>query len=240
MEHVATGGAEFDIPHTGTPEIYWAGLEATPWTPPAGPLVVLAPHPDDETLGAGGLMYTWATIHHFPITIISVTDGESACPEIPDLRAIRRSELDAARQELSGEGIDVVHLGLPDGQVAHHRKELLDSLLRLTPEGATIIAPFELDGHPDHNATGRVAWEVARQRNITLAEYPIWSWHHATPVIFNDLRLGRFELIPAAQEAKQSAIRCFHSQLRDRPGGAIVPPGVLEHFNRPYEIFVLQ
>jgi LmbE family N-acetylglucosaminyl deacetylase len=238
MEHVATG--EGDLSQAGTPEIYWAGLEATPWTPPPGPLVVLAPHPDDETLGAGGLMYTWATVHHFPVTIISVTDGEAACPENADSRTIRRHELDVARHDLSRGGIDVVHLGLPDGQLKHHRNQLLESLLRLTPENATIVAPFELDGHPDHNATGEVAWQLARQRKATLAEYPIWAWHHATPVIFNDLRLGRFELSPAAQEAKHNAIHRFHSQLRERPGGPIIPPSVLEHFHRPYEIFVLQ
>jgi LmbE family N-acetylglucosaminyl deacetylase len=233
MDHLATDG---------TPEIYWASLEAPPWTPPAGPLVVLAPHPDDETLGAGGLMYTWATLHNFPVTIISVTDGETACPEIPELRAIRRRELDAARHDLARNGIEVEHLGLPDGQVEHYRRELIDSLLRLVPEDATIVAPFELDGHPDHYATGQVAWQLARQRHLTLAEYPIWAWHQATPAIFMDLRLGRFDLTPEAQEAKQRAIRRFESQLRNRPGGAgpIIPPDVLEHFNRPYEMFVLQ
>jgi hypothetical protein len=46
-------------------------------------------------------------------------------------------------------------------------------------------------------------------------------------------------LTPAAQRAKQSAIQSFQSQLRDRPGGAIVPAHVLEYFARPYEMFVL-
>ncbi len=224
----------------GTPETFWAALTADDWSPPAGPLVVLAPHPDDETLGAGGLMHTWAGLHHLPVTLISITDGETACPEIHDLRSVRRGELEAACRDLAPEGIDIVRLGLPDGQVERHCDELLEAIKRLTPEHATLVAPFEQDGHPDHNATGRAAWELARQRNVTLAEYPIWAWHQATPVIFNDRRLGRFALSPAAQEAKQSAIRRFHSQLRERPGGPIIPPTVLEHFNRPYETFVLQ
>jgi LmbE family N-acetylglucosaminyl deacetylase len=240
MDHTSLGDASVDPLFPGTPEMFWAALEAPTWSPPAGPLIVLAPHPDDETLGAGGLIHTWAALHNLPVTIISVTDGESACPEIPDLRAVRRHELELARQDLAAEGIEVVQLGIPDGQVEHHRQELADALRRLTPAGATIIAPFEQDAHPDHNATGRAAWQLAQQREITLAEYPIWAWHKATPAIFNDRRLGRFELTPAAQAAKQRAIRRFESQLRERPGGPIVPPSVLEHFNRPYEMFVLE
>jgi LmbE family N-acetylglucosaminyl deacetylase len=240
MDHTSTVGGAVDLAFPGTPEIFWAALDAPAWSPAAGPLIVLAPHPDDETLGAGGLIHTWVAVHNLPVTIVSVTDGESACPEIPDLRALRRRELDLARQDLATAGIEVVRLGIPDGQVEHHRQELVEALRRVTPEGATIVAPFEQDAHPDHNETGRVAWELARQRGIALAEYPIWAWHKATPAIFKDRRLGRFDLTPAAQEAKRRAIRRFDSQLRDRPGGAIVPPSVLEHFNRPYEMFVLE
>jgi hypothetical protein len=47
-------------------------------------------------------------------------------------------------------------------------------------------------------------------------------------------------LSPSAQQAKQSAIHRYESQLSDRPGGAIVPARVLEYFVRPYEMFVLR
>lgn len=240
MDQTFIGNGTVDPSFPGTPETFWATLDAAAWSPPAGPLLVLAPHPDDETLGAGGLIHTWAALHHLPVTIVSVTDGESACSEVPHLRAVRLRELDLARQDLAAEGIEVVRLGLPDGQIEQHRQELVEALRRLTPEGATVVAPFEQDAHPDHNATGRAAWELARQLDVTLAEYPIWAWHKATPAIFNGRRLGRFDLTPAAQEAKQRAIQRFESQLCDQPGGAIVPRSVLEHFNRPYEMFVLE
>jgi LmbE family N-acetylglucosaminyl deacetylase len=169
MDHTSIVDGTVDLSFPGTPEIFWAALDAPAWSPPAGPLIVLASHPDDETLGAGGLIHTWVAAHNLPVTIISVTDGESACPEMTDLRAVRRRELDLARQDLAAEGIELVRLGIPDGQVEHHRQELAEALRRLTPDGATIIAPFEQDAHPDHNVTGRAAWELARQRSITLA-----------------------------------------------------------------------
>ena len=62
------------------------------------------------------------------------------------------------------------------------------------------------------------------------------GWDHT---IITHKKIGRFTLSPGAQRAKQTAIQRFQSQLRDRPGGAIVPRHVLEYFARPYEMFVL-
>jgi LmbE family N-acetylglucosaminyl deacetylase len=225
----------------GTPEGFWVALESSAWSPPAGPLVVVAPHPDDETLGAGGLIHTWAATHGLPVLIVSVTDGEAACPEIAELASIRRHELDAAQRDLAPAGIATIRLQLPDGRVRQHHTELADALDSIAPDGprATIIAPFEQDGHPDHDAVGEVAKEVAERHRTTFAQYPIWAWHHATPATFAARHVGRFMLTPKAQRAKQTAIRRFQSQLRERPGGPIVPAHVLEYFERPYETFVL-
>jgi LmbE family N-acetylglucosaminyl deacetylase len=239
MNHVAAASGAFDTSIPGTPECYWAALEPPVWSPPAGPLVVVAPHPDDETLGAGGLIHTWAARHELPVVIVSVTDGEAACPEIPNLAAVRCGELEAARRDLATRNIDLVHLRLPDGRVSQHQKELATALGDITPDRATIIAPFEQDGHPDHDAAGQIAREVAYRRDAMFAQYPIWAWHRTTPAIFASRALGSFMLSPAAWNAKQSAIRRYRSQLRDRPSGAIVPPHVLEYFARRYEVFVL-
>jgi LmbE family N-acetylglucosaminyl deacetylase len=239
MHDVASIGGGFDTSLPGTPESYWATLNPPAWTPKGGPLVVVAPHPDDETLGAGGLIHTWAALHGLPVVIVSVTDGEAACPEVPSLAAIRRFELEAARSELAATGIDIVRLQIPDGTVNQHRKRLAQALGRITPDRATLVAPFERDGHPDHDVVGEVARQVAEARDLVLAQYPIWAWHQATPVVFSGCEIGRFALSPTAQAAKQRAIRRFRSQLRDRSGGPIVPPHVLEYFARPYEMFVL-
>jgi LmbE family N-acetylglucosaminyl deacetylase len=239
MNQLVADSDAFDTATPGTPECLWAALEPPMWSPPAGPLVVVAPHPDDETLGAGGLIHTWAARHGLPVVIASVTDGEAACPEVPNLAAIRRGELEAALGDLASTGIDLVRLQLPDGSVRHHEQELAAALSDITPDRATIIAPFEHDGHPDHDAVGRVAREVAGCRGAVFAQYPIWAWHRMTPAIFASRALGRFMLSPAARGAKQNAIRRFRSQVSDRPGGAIVPAHVLDYFTRPYEVFVL-
>jgi LmbE family N-acetylglucosaminyl deacetylase len=237
MEDAAKSARDMLIP--GTPESFWTSLEAPVWSPPALPLVIVAPHPVDETLGVGGLIHTWATVHGLPVTIVSVTDGEAARPDVAGLATVRRRELEAARQELAPEGIDIVSLGLPDGRVCEHTNELRAAIEQVLAGEATIVAPFEQDGQPDYNATSEAAREVSQRHGMLLAQYPIWAWYQMTPVIFNERRLGRFMLSPAARRAKQNAIHRFESQLRDRPDGAIVPAHVLEYFARPYEMFVL-
>lgn len=228
----------FDTALAGTPESCWNSLELYPWGPAPGHLVVVAPHPDDETLGAGGLIHSWAQ-RQLPLTIISVTDGEAACPEMADLGCVRRKELRAALHSLSADSARIIRLGIPDGQIRHCGAPLAEALRSVISSDATIIAPFERDGHTDHDAAGEVALHIARHNNIPLAAYPIWAWHQATPRIFSARPLVSFSLSHAAREAKRQAVQCYASQLRERPGGAIVPAHVLSYFNRPYEVFVL-
>ena len=64
-----------------SPEAEWlAVLHNVPkWVPPMWPTVVIAPHPDDETLGAGRLIATQRR-QGVPVTIVAVTNGEAAYP----------------------------------------------------------------------------------------------------------------------------------------------------------------
>jgi len=169
-----------------------------------------------------------------------VTDGEAACPESSGLAQIRRREQSDALAALAPAGaVAVVRLGLPDGRVAEHKATLAAAIEHSISPGTTLVAPFEHDGHCDHDVTGAIALEVAHRHGLHCARYPIWAWHHSTLPAFEELPLGRFELSPPARRAKQLALRCYRSQLRERPGGAVVPAHVLPYFERAYEMFVL-
>lgn len=235
---MSTSSAGFDTARRGTAPSCWGALERNPWRPEERSLIVVAPHPDDETLGAGGLIHHYAQ-RQLRVTLISVTDGEAACPEIKDLAQVRRAELCNALRALSAQEAVVIRLGLPDGQVGKHRPLLAAALRSVALRGCLIVAPFERDGHPDHDAAGEVARQIARQQGLTLATYPIWAWHQATPATFAKRTLVEFNLSPEGRAAKHKAIHCHGSQLRERPGGAIVPPHVLEYFDQDYEVFVL-
>jgi LmbE family N-acetylglucosaminyl deacetylase len=131
------------------------------WQPARGHLLVVAPHPDDEVFGAGGLIHDCVLSGH-KVTILSVTDGEGADPLRRDLGAVRRQELRDALRKLSMLHVQIERLGLPDGRVAQHRNRLRNAILSLLDSNTTLVAPYEQDGHPDHGAAGRVCIEIAR------------------------------------------------------------------------------
>ena len=107
----------------------------------------------------------------------------------------------------------------------------------MTPQ-TLLVAPYELDGHPDHDAAGEVCCELARLRGIALWRYPIWTWHHGTPEQFAGKPLRRFLLDAGTRNAKTRAISCFASQMRPLGRQPIVPAHVLPYFSRPYEVFL--
>ena len=243
VEAVAT----FDPALAGTPDRTWDRvLRLTPeWAPGPQPLLVVSPHPDDEVLAVGGLM----SLHvraGCDVTVLSITDGAAAYGDWPDLDRIRRRELEQALQLLGGGRIKLVALALADGQIGHLRQALheaievqIAAISRRVGGRPLVVAPYEADGHPDHDAAGAVSAEVARQEQLALIRYPVWTWHHATPAAFADAAWGRVPLDPATRRVKAEAIDCFASQLRPSAREPIVPPHVVSYFKRPYEIFLL-
>lgn len=224
----------------GTPDSLWqTELAGAPeWKPPAGPVVVVAAHPDDETFGAGGLIHSCAHAGH-QVAVITVTDGEGARTDLPEAGAVRRREMRAALSCLSGRYIQWHRLGLPDGNVATHEASIERAIkTRLPTGGATLVAPFEHDGHADHEAVARVCMSLGRRRNMAVLRYPIWAWHQCVPGAWHDKEFVRFELSAAAQVAKARAIRCFASQLDNTSAHAVMPAHVLGYFSRPYEAFL--
>ena len=74
---------------------------APPWKPNDGRTIVVAPHPDDEVLGAGGLIADRRR-RHVPVTVVAVTDGEAAYAGVEGLGSLRRNEQSKALARVLG------------------------------------------------------------------------------------------------------------------------------------------
>ena len=101
------------------------------------------------------------------------------------------------------------------------------------------MSPWPADGHPDHEATGRVVEAVAADCGVPLLRYPVWLWHWGDPD--GDLpwdRCRRLDLDDGDRRAKRRALAVFTSQSRPAGGAAILTPTVLDHFLRDTEVFV--
>jgi LmbE family N-acetylglucosaminyl deacetylase len=210
-------------------------------------LVVVAPHPDDEILGVGGLM-ALAAAAGIRITVVAVTDGEASYPNsaaLPTqtLAELRPDELRSALHEL-GITPRIVQLGLPDGRVTGYEDDLTTMLTEefaQNPSGTWCAGPWRGDGHPDHDATGRACERACRQTRTRFVEYPVWMWHWAHPgdtaVPWSAARTVRLPI--PIRHAKALAVSRFRSQLDAPPddpnNGAILPRHVLARLLRSTE-----
>jgi len=210
---------------------------AEPWTPPSVDTIVIAPHPDDESLATGGLIATLVS-RGCEVGIIAVTDGENAYNDGQTIGELRRSEQERALEQL-GLPLENIHrLGFPDSDVTAHEGELMETLPPLISRSNHVIAPWPGDFHPDHEACGRAAQRVARLTENQLTFYLFWTWHRGSPSLLSDLRLLSFEIAPDQQRAKLDAVHCHHSQLVHPSGLPILPDELLWPAKQPFEIYL--
>lgn len=210
-----------------------------------GRIVVLSPHPDDETLGCGGLIFD-AQRRDMPVVVCSVTSGENCYPshQVQSMGQRRDAELVVAMQSLGLPMSSVQSWRLPDGDLANRKAELRERLSSTLKEFDLLLSPWELDGHPDHEACGDVAAQAASAHGAKLLRYPVWGWHWSGSL---DRKNGlpsargvRYALDAPAKNAKDSAIKAFKSQVQpDLAGTApVLTVETLSRFRRNFEVYL--
>ena len=206
------------------------------WQFPRQPTVVISPHPDDETLGCGGLICRLTELK-CDVSVIAVTDGEN-CYSGEHLGSERTVEQTAALRVLGVDSRSIHRLHLPDSAVSDHEEELVHALTALLPNQAHVVAPWKGDFHPDHEVCGRAAQRVATAKSLRLTSYFFWTWHRGTPELLRDLPLLQLPLTQAQQTAKRDALCCHRSQLQHAGDDPILPAHLLQPAWRGFEVFL--
>ncbi len=228
-----------------TKEDAWlASLPSMPlWEPPPVATLVIAPHPDDETLGAGGLI-TRLRGQGVPVTAVAVTDGEHAYSDGPEevaaLAMIRSAEQTEALARLGVAPDSIKRLHLPDRDVTLCEEELVTALRAIAAPGMHLVAPWERDFHPDHEASGRAAARVARELGLELTYYLFWTWHRGVPAMLSNVPLQMLALTKREQDAKDYALRAHASQLEHQDGQPILSDELLAPARRSFEVYIRQ
>ena len=223
-----------------TPEPVWrAALAMRPDCPTLGwhSVLVVAPHPDDETLGLGatiaGLNRRGASVR-----VLFLTDGEASHPASPGLRRRRAGEAAVALATLGLPEDRMERLGWADGGLADDVKALGASIAASAAGCDTVLSTWPGDGHPDHWAAGIAAQDAASELGMGAWWYPIWAWHHER-IDGGLLRSAeRVAVATVDVAAKKRALGAYRSQLTDLLGPPIVPPSFLQHHLRPFEVVV--
>ena len=172
-------------------------------------VLVVAPHPDDETIGCGGTLYK----HHLAgdhITAVFMTDGsqgEKLAGGISGqaLVELREREARAATAVL---GInECIFLRNPDASLRCSPQTVgqLDSLFdSLRPD--VVYVPSPLDTHRDHRQTCAIA---ARALANCLWPVQVYLWEIWAPVPANCA-------VVIDLERKIQAVRIYRSQMDER------------------------
>lgn len=212
-------------------------------------VVVLAPHPDDETLACGGLLaraFAGAGGH-----VVCLTDGSASHPssrEWPPARLAeeRCRELVTALEILGGSADDLTWLGLPDSRLHEVApEEVLAALVQAIDrqQARHVFVPALEDKHCDHQTTAQLATILrARRPDLHFYSYPVWSRWDDPDFARNTARYAPVFLDTSpVRDAKIAAIRAHRSQLgqvvQDAPEGFVLPAAFVETFAQEDEIF---
>lgn len=212
---------------------------------PAGGIVVVAPHPDDESLGCGGLIAEACALG-IPVRLVVVSDGVGSHPNSPShpperLRDLREAETLVAAAHL-GLGEDhVTFLRLPDrfvpdsGPAAEAAAGAVAAAARECGAGALFVT-WVHDPHCDHRASAAIAGLAkdllgkdliakdlltkdplarARPGGVALYAYPVWGWTLPPETEVGPPPRGARLATAHHRAAKAAAIAAHRSQTTD-------------------------
>lgn len=216
--------------------------------------LVIAPHPDDEALGCGGLLAALAEAGA-RLGAVFVTDGGASHPRSRDwprqrLAALRAEEAAASLAALGAADAARLHLGLPDAGIERGGaawdaalEEMAALVAALRPE--LVLAPWRRDPHRDHRDVHALTVDALRRAGLRprLLEYPIWLDELGAAVDrpqAGEVWTIRIEIGPW-RARKRAAIAAHRSQLglvvEDDPHGFVLSAGTVDRLAGSEEIY---
>ncbi|MGI8786467.1 MAG: PIG-L deacetylase family protein [Pyrinomonadaceae bacterium] len=218
-----------------------------------GKTLVIAPHPDDESLGCGGTIALLRELQQ-EVKILVLSDGTLSHPnsaKFPPakLRDLRETEMLAALEILGVSGANATFFRYCDRSIPNEESsefgEAVERCRRYLEEiqPQTILVPWRRDPHPDHRAAYALL-NAADENKSRIIEYPIWLWEIAQDADaprFDEVKAWRLD-IEKVSDKKQKAIRAHASQttdlIDDDPKGFRLTPEILANFDCQWEVYL--
>jgi len=221
--------------------------------------LVIAPHPDDESLGCGGLI---SSLRQSGITVdvVFTTDGTMSHPNSQNTNTserciIREKEainalivLGVADKNISFlRGKDSALPGEGEAGFSGFVKQITTLIERIKP--GLVLVPYEFDPHRDH----RASWQITMKALAVYPEVEVWQYLIWLYTLGKDQDVaplsnipGGIQYLPITQhrELKKKAIAQHLSQLDlqvfDDPQGFMLKDEVLQNFYGEKEFYIKQ
>jgi N-acetylglucosamine malate deacetylase 1 len=201
---LSSSAAEFHVRR----QLLAYGWEPRQLTAPVGKrILVLCPHPDDESIGPGGLLLAHRDLAEIHLVCLcngaaggSLNDGNSNGGAMIE---VRRAEFRKTASDLRAASIK--HLDYDDGKIptsAAAAQTLRSVVIDIRPD--VVLLPWFLDNHVDHRTANILYSRACADLETIVLGYEIWSMlePNAAFDITNQL------------EGKISLIHNYPSQLR--------------------------
>ena len=188
----------------------------------SGAVLVIAPHPDDEVLGAGGTMARLSSEGHEVFVLIVTRADPSIFPDYSveegRAEALEADELLGVRKTLFLEGFPAALLDtVPQ---AHLNRAVGEVIEQIGPR--SLLIPFVGDLHMDHRKVAEAALVAARPDG-THTVRSIWAYETVSETNWNAAPFtpgflpNTFVDISGHLEPKLEAMRRYASQLKPFP-----------------------
>lgn len=177
---------------------------------PCQKALVFAPHPDDETLGCGGLLAALSAAQ-IPTQAVLVTSGDFG--EHGKLgSAVREQETREAARILGLSSVDFWQV--KDRSVRCDEQSIAAARTAILDSGADLILTTSFNEiHPDHRATAWLVIEATRRLVNEGKELRVAMYEVGSPLTRVDILID----ITAFEAKKRAAIAVYHSQLHISP-----------------------
>lgn len=167
-------------------------------------ILIVAPHPDDECIGTGGILACYPEL----CTVLVLIDGRQGQGDMPPdkEKEIRKKEFLA---EMDNLGIKCFQmLEYEDGTLMQH----MDCLINIPLSGYTkIFVTGIYDNHPDHTAACMSLYNALHHQKIHCVEVYLYEVH--SPMQYPSHMLD----ISDVMDKKMELIRFHDSQLTNLP-----------------------
>jgi LmbE family N-acetylglucosaminyl deacetylase len=208
---------------------------------PSGPVLIIAPHPDDETLGCGGLIARRAHEGR-RVVVVVLTDGRALLkrfgidsdPTPAEVSLMRKEETLRAVELLGAKSGDVRFLDFENERLvedqARATAELAAVLRELTPSEVYVTSPFE--GHAEHIAANEMAREACRTTGAcpSIFEY-IVNLKRGVDLNTVPRRIVKVD-VSAHREREHEALQQFRSHL------GVISPKLAKPLDESYDRYL--